>query len=82
MERKFKAKITYTIDKDHPDYNLYPANKRDGALEYSSAYIMDENYYNGYEEMTKYIIYDLLMIAGGGYNWKHVHHVKFEIEEI
>lgn len=78
----FRAKITYTIDKDHPDYNCCPLDERDGILEYSDLYIMEEDYFNGYEEMIEYIINDLLMIAGGGYNSDHVHHVKFEIEEV
>lgn len=82
MERKFVGEIEYTIDKDYPDYACCPVGKRDKILKSSSAYVMNENYFNGYEEMTKYIIHDLLLIAGGGYNYDHVHNVKFEITEI
>ena len=78
---RFKARITYTIDKDHLFYNCYPPDERNGTFEHSSAYVMNDNYFNGYEEMTKYIIHDLLLIAGGGYNYDHVHNVKFEITE-
>jgi hypothetical protein len=78
----FRAKITYTIDKNHPDYNCYPIDKRDEIFEYSDMYIMDEDFFNGYEEMIKYIIDDLLSIVGGEHNSDHVHHVNFEIEEV
>ena len=78
----FRAKITYTIDKNHPDYNLYPIDERDGIFEYSDIYKIDKGHFNGYEEMIEYIIDDLLLIAGGGYNYDHVHNVKFEITEI
>lgn len=79
---RFKAKITYTIDKNHPDYDCCPVNKRDGTLEYSDIYKIDKGYFNGYEDMIEYIIDDLLLIAGGGYNSDHVHNVKFEIKEV
>lgn len=78
----FRAKITYTIDKNHPDYNSYPVDKRDGIFEYSDMYIMEKDYFNGYEEMIEYIIDDLLSIVGGEHNSDHVHHVNFEIEEV
>lgn len=78
----FRAKITYTIDKNHPDYNSYPVDKRDRIFEYSDMYIMEKDYFNGYEEMIEYIIDDLLSIAGGEQNSDHVHHIKFEIEEV
>lgn len=78
----FNVKINYTIDKNHPDYNCCPVDERDGTLEYSDMYIMDEDYFNGYEEMIEYIVNDLLLIAGGGHNSDHVHNVKFEIKEI
>ena len=78
----FRTKITYTIDKDHPDYDSLPLDERDGILEHSNLYIMEEYYFNGYEEMIKCIINDLLLIADGGHNSDHVHNVKFEITEI
>lgn len=79
---RFKAKITYSIDKGHLYYNCYLPDERNGTLEHSSAYVMNEDYFNGYEEMIEYIIDDLLSIVGGEHNSDHVHHVNFEIEEV
>lgn len=82
--KRFKAKIKYTIDNGHRDYIYLPIDKRDGTLEYSDMYTIDEDglLELGYDNPKDFIKEDLLMIAGGGYNWKHVHNVKFEIKEI
>lgn len=82
MKRKFKAKITFTIDKDHPDYDRCLVNERDGVFEFSDVYRIDEDYLFGYDSPEEYIKEDLLLIAGGGHNSDHVHNIKFEITEI
>lgn len=82
MKHKYSAKITYKIDSEHPDYECISPKKRNGTLDYSDVYTLDDDYYYGTDDMLDYMKEDLLLIAGGGYNWKHVHDVKFDIREI
>ena len=74
--RKFKAKIIYTTDSEHPDTD---GTKR---LEFGDIYKINEDYFFGYDHIVSYIKKDLMLVAGGGYNADHIHDVKFEITEI
>ena len=76
MKRKFKAKIAYTTDKNHPDTD------KEVRLDYEDAYIIDDRCFNGNDDIMEYIKEDMALVAGGGYNTSHIHDVKFEIREV
>lgn len=77
MGKIFDAKIYYTIDDKHPDYVTLPENERDKPLDFGDLYCFDEEYYD--EECLRYIKDDLRLVAGDGYNSKHIHNVVFSI---
>lgn len=91
MEKVFDATITYTVDEQHPDYDCMDEKERTGVMSLSDRYTFDcyERFTNpgGHwdiddeEGMKDYALEDMLLIAGGGYNWDHVHNVKFEFKE-
>ena len=60
-------------------YNtLTPEQKQE--LKFKDIYKFPIDYNNDYcIEMIKE---DLKLIAGGGYNYKHIHNIKFEITEV
>ena len=81
MKKSILATIKYTIDKKHKDYNCmlpYPSEKE--IMSFTDVYSFDTEYYGNltYEEMENYAKHDLKLIAGGGYDWKHVHNIQFE----
>lgn len=80
---KIKAKIIYKIDGNHPDIDDLPEKYwYDKTFTYESTYHMDPDRYYGFDHMIETIKENLLLIAGGGYNWKHIYDVKFEIEVV
>lgn len=79
--KKFKAKISYTIDSKHPYIQYVLDSERDKTWEYEDTYSFDDSLYDE-EDMMRYMKRDLRLIAGGGYNTDHIHNVKFEIERI
>ncbi|KRL79736.1 hypothetical protein [Ligilactobacillus equi] len=67
------GEITYTIDKDHPDMRYIKDWYEGKIFKFSDTYRFDTEYWGrDYEEMAKYIINDLKLIAGGGYNTEHI----------
>lgn len=76
MIREFKATISYTTDKEHPE-----TCKKEKHT-FSDTYKVNDNCFFGYDDIMLYIKRDLSLIAGGGYNTKHIHNVEFEIHEI
>lgn len=78
--KKFNAKITYTMDKKHPDIKYIKDWNKDMIYEFKDTYTFLENY--TYQDIKHYISNDLKLVAGGGYDYKHIHHVKIEIKQI
>ena len=84
--KKIKATIYYTVDKKHPDYK-YIKNP-DRVQEFSDTYTFDTDNYRSIcygatvDQMENYIKNDLKLIAGGGYDSKHIHNIKFEFEKV
>ena len=77
------AKITYTIDDGHPDIQYIKDWSADKIYTFEDTYIFDERYgYTFNDDVKLYIKNDLRLIAGGGYNSKHIHNVKFEIARV
>ena len=77
-KKEYKATIYYHIDELHPDYK-YIANPKQ-ELKFEDVYKFPIDYSTDY--CIEIIKEDLKLIAGGGYNYKHIHHIKFEITEV
>lgn len=83
MKRIYNAKISYTIDAGHPDIGSMPEKFwKDKVFTYEDEYRMDPDRFFGFDHMMETIKEDLLLVAGGGYNHRHVHNVEFIIEEV
>ena len=82
--RKYRAKIKYTMDENHPDKDfVFGGWDKDRIMEYRDVYTYDDTYDDEPEEnLMEYIKRDLKLIAGGGYNTDHIHNVKIEIERL
>ncbi len=77
---KFKGKIRYTVDAEHPDIKYMEDWTENKVFLFSDTYIFDSSYTK--EDAINYIKRDLKLIAGGGYNVDHIHNVTFEIEKL
>lgn len=76
---KYHGKISFTIDKEHPDIKCVPDWEENKVLTIEDTYSFDEDYTK--ENVIAYIKNDLSLVAGGGYNTNHIHNVVFEIEK-
>ena len=75
---KYYGKINCTIDKNHPDVQYVKDWTENKILSFDDTYTFDDSYTEA--DCINYIKRDLKLVAGGGYNSKHIHNVKFEIE--
>lgn len=78
---KYYGEINYTIDHGHPDIEYVKDWHKDKVFTFSDIYMFN----NDYDEETDIIPYikrDLKLVAGGGYNWEHIHNVKFDIHRV
>ena len=75
------AKITYTIDDGHPDIQYIKDWSENKVYTFEDTYIIDDCY-TFFDDVECYIKNDLSLVAGGGYNSKHIHNVKFEIARV
>lgn len=76
MEKVITAKIEYTVDGGHPDWNYLSDKQRTGVNEFSDTYTIDTECWSGIDAVKEYIRNDLALVAGGGYNTDHIHGVK------
>lgn len=76
---KYYGKITYTIDKEHPDIQYAKGWTEDKIYAFDDNYTFNNDYTK--EEIVSYIKNDLMLVAGGGYNKNHIHNVNFEIKK-
>ena len=64
----------------------YDANNDDWIehkiLNFDDTYTFDDRYGFTDDDGVDYIQRDLKLVAGGGYNWDHIHNVTFEIKEV
>ena len=79
LKYRFYGKITYTIDREHPDVRYVKDWAEDKVLEFEDHYYFGTDY--TVDEVKSYIEHDLMLVAGGGYKTDHVHNVKFEIRQ-
>ena len=79
LKYRFYGKISYTIDKGHPDIKCVEDWTEDKVFAFEDYYSFDTNYTK--DEVESYIKHDLMLVAGGGYNTDHIHNVNFEIRQ-
>ncbi len=87
---KIKAKIYYTMKETHPDKDCVIGGwNPDEVYNYEDIYTINPNRFWGEDDIKDcidgikdYIKEDLKLIAGGGYNWKHIDNIRFEMEVI
>ena len=77
---KYYAKINFTIDKDHPDIQCVKDWTEHKMFNFDDIYTFDNAFTEDY--CVDCIKENLKLVAGGGYNWDHIHNVTFEIKEV
>lgn len=77
-----EATISYTVDNEHPDWQYMNEKQQNGINKFSDDYYFDKNYYSMSDKdyMIEHAKYDLLLVAGGGYDYEHVHNAKFKFK--
>lgn len=80
MKIRYSGEISCTIDNEHPDIKCVENWSEDTIFIFSDTYMFD--YPCDKDEVIAYIQRDLSLVAGGGYNTKHIHNVSFKIEQI
>lgn len=80
MRKSIKATIFYMVDKHHPDikYIGNPAEEQS----FTDTYTFDTDVFGNLMDMKAYAANDLRLVAGGGYDTKHIHKCRFEFEEV
>ena len=78
--KMFDAKIWFQIDKNHKDYYCVPDNMRNEVLTYEDRYTFTDALSD--RIIRQKIRKDLLLVAGGGYDWKHVVDPVISIQEV
>ena len=73
MRTTYDASITYDTDAGHPDA---PNSK---GLVFADTYTIEKDAFFGWDDIREYIEQDLLLVAGGGYDWKHVKNYNISI---
>ena len=80
---KIKAKIEYTIKETHPDKDCVVGGwSPEKVFNFEDTYLINPDNFTGSDHIRGYIESDMKLVAGGGYNWKHIDNVKIEMEEI
>ena len=80
MKIAYRGKITFAIDKNHPDIKCLNDWAEDKIYTFEDEYYFNTHYTTS--EIISYIQNDLMLVAGGGYNTKHIHNVNFEIKQV
>ena len=78
---KIKAKIYHTVKETHPDIQNMPEKDWKGReFTYEDVYTFDHNW--DLEKAIAFMKHDLELIAGGGYNTRHIDNIRFEFKEV
>ena len=77
--KKYNGKITFTIDQNHPDIKHVKDWMENKEFTFEDVYTFSEGI--PMENIKEYIKRDLTLVAGGGYDSKHIHNVKFDIKK-
>lgn len=79
---KINAKIKYKVKPTHPDLGEMPEHLwKNKVFTYDDEYTFDDDDWDE-EDAKAYIRRDLALVAGGGYNAKHIYDVEYEMEAI
>ena len=78
---KLKSTINYKVKPTHPDIDCMSDWYEGKEYSYNDTYTIDPQYFWGEDDIYEYIKEDLLLIAGGGYDWENIYDVKFDIKE-
>ena len=79
---KINAKISYKVKPTHPDLGDMPEHLWENKVfTYDDEYTFDDDDWDE-EDAKVYIRRDLALVAGGGYNTKHIYDVEYEMEVI
>lgn len=79
---KINAKISYKVKPTHPDLGDMPEHLwKNKVFTYDDEYTFDDDDW-GEEDAKAYIRRDLALVAGGGYNAKHIYGVEYEMEVV
>lgn len=79
----YKGRIEYTIKETHPDKDCVIGGwKLNKIYDYEDEYHINPDMFYGEDHIKKFISEDLKLVAGGGYNWKHIDNIKITIEEV
>ena len=76
--KRAKASINYKIGKDHPDRVRDAEWAEDKVYNFSDTYYFKHGAFE--DEAREYIKNDLMLIAGGGYDTKHISVVSIQID--
>ena len=79
MKYQYYGKISFTMDKNHPDIKHVNDWTEDKVFTFEDKYYFDTCY--EHDEIVSYIKHDLMLVAGGGYNKDHIHNVVFDIHQ-
>lgn len=78
-----KAKLTYTIKPTHPDFQYLTESwlpeKR--FTDEDTWHINPDCFYEE-EDIEDYIKENMLLTAGGGYDWNGIDNIEFEMKEV
>ena len=75
MKYEIKVKLSCTIDENHPDIRYVDDWSPDKVFDFEDTYYFDIETWP-LKEAREYAQHDLALVAGGGYNTKHIHNVK------
>lgn len=73
---EYKATIKCNTKANHPDDNS------GNVFTYSDIYTVDTDYFNGIDNIHKYIKHDMALVAGGGYDTDTIDNVKYTIDRV
>ena len=80
MKIRYTGKIEYKILPGHIDRCCDKDWTPDKIYTFQDTYTFEYGYYST-DEIRSYIKHDLALVAGGGYDSKHIDIVSFEIKQ-
>ena len=77
-----KAKLTYTIKPTHPNFQyLAESWLPEKRFTDEDTYHINPDCFYGEEDIEDFIKENMLLTAGGGYDWKGIDNIEFEMKE-
>ena len=77
-----KAKLTYTIKPTHPDfYCLGESWSPEKRFTDEETWHINPDCFCGDDDIEDHIMEDMLLVAGGGYDWNGIGNIEFEIKK-